>query len=141
MAVTPGQERQGNWKSLRTLPEHPCERDLPYSTLKPLSNSSSTTASVALFSVPSIRTQDKNNILKSWSNGGFNKSTRSRNRADAIPFKAKTVGNPHLARLTWSQSRYTVSSTFRPRELSMRQAKSYLKCLARIGPADDTTDG
>ena len=47
---------------------------------------------------------------------------------NAISFKFKTIKNSHLTKLTKNQSKYIVSLTFRRRELSIQQAKSYLKC-------------
>ena len=63
---------------------------------------------------------------------------------DAIQLMAKkVVGNPHSIRLIKSQARYTVSSTFRQRELSMHTAGTHLKHSKRpilfhkedVGPA------
>ena len=67
---------------------------------------------------------------------------------NAMQFKIKkTIENSHLTKLTKNQSKYTISLTFRRRELSMQQAKSYSNFIKfilfqqkNVDFANDTTN-
>ena len=148
ITIMTNQKRRNDWKSLRNLSKHLCEMNFSYFIFKSSNNHSRTMISIFTFRCRYQESEYQKHFQELIERRFKNKTKyscqeiiwrfqydvfstienlhRSQNRLNTMSFKIKTtIENLRSIKLTENQSKYIVSSTFRSRELSMQQTKSY----------------